>query len=174
MGATDERERERRLLVAAGPFGQLDGTPEVCERPFVGARVGGGEAEHRLDAGSLLVRFGQRRRPFQPLSAAGVARLQDVDVSELAIGAGGDIAQAVLLGERAGTQQRIRALLVATAGRVDQGGAQGEPALSLELAGSARLRLRGRARQRANARLEAAGADRRVARLKARSRGLKA
>src|SRR5688572_18312947 len=53
VGATDERERERRLLVAAGPFGQLDGKPEVRESPFVGARVGGGETEHRLDAGSL-------------------------------------------------------------------------------------------------------------------------
>jgi hypothetical protein len=49
MGATHERERERSLLAAAGALCQLDRTPQVAERPLVGARVGGRQAEHRLD-----------------------------------------------------------------------------------------------------------------------------
>jgi hypothetical protein len=145
VGATDEGERERCLLVAAGPFCQLDGTSQVDEGSLVGARVGGGQAEHRLDTGSLVVRFGQRRCSLQALGAAGVARSQDVDIAELAICGGGDIAQAVLFGERAGTKQGVRALLVATAGGVDQGGAEGEPAFGLQRSVSARLGLRRRA-----------------------------
>jgi hypothetical protein len=49
MGATDERERERSLLAAAGAFCQLDRTPQVSEGPLVGARVGGGQAARASD-----------------------------------------------------------------------------------------------------------------------------
>jgi hypothetical protein len=160
VGAADEGERERGLLAAAAAFCEFDGTPQVNEGPFVGARVRGRQAEHRFDPGPLLVRVGQRARPLEALSAAGVARLQDVDIRKLAVGRGGNIAHAVLLGERGGTKQCIRSLLVATAGRVDQRCAEGEPGLRFELVRFAGFGLRRRAGERANARLEAAGVDR--------------
>jgi hypothetical protein len=172
VGAADEGERERGLLAAAAAFCEFDGTPQVNEGPFVGARVRGRQAEHRFDPGPLLVRVGQRARPLEALSAAGVARLQDVDIRKLAVGRGGNIAHAVLLGERGGTKQCIRSLLVATAGRVDQRCAEGEPGLRFELVRFAGFGLRRRAGERANARLEAAGVDRRAASLEAGTGGL--
>jgi len=58
VGATDEGERERDLLTAAGTFSQLHRAPQVSERPLVSASVRGRYAEHRLDPGPLLVGVG--------------------------------------------------------------------------------------------------------------------
>src|SRR5215208_124254 len=160
MRATDERERERSLLAAARAFCQLDRTQQVSERPPVYPRIRGCQAEHRLDPSLLLIRVGKRARPLEALGAARVARLQDVDVRKLAVGGGGKIAQPVLLGERGGTKQRICALLVATAGRVDQRCPEREPGLSFELRRAARFRLSRCASERTNARIEAARIDR--------------
>jgi hypothetical protein len=88
------------------------------------------------------------------------------------VGGGGQIAQRALLGERGGANQRVRTLLVATAGRVDQRRAEGEPGLRLELVRAARLRPGCCARERANARIEAARVDRRAPRLQSRTNGL--
>src|SRR5215207_4121031 len=151
MRATGERERERSLLVAARAFCQLDRTQQVSERSLVYARIRGCQAEHRLDPG-----------PLEALGAARVARLQDVDVRKLAVGGGGKIAESVLFGERGGTKQRVCTLLVATAGRVDERGAEGEPGLRLELRRAARFCLGRCASERANARIEAARIDRRA------------
>jgi hypothetical protein len=172
MGATHERERERSLLAAAGALCQLDRTPQVAERPLVGARVGGRQAEHRLDPGSLLVGVGQRAGALQALGAAGVARLQDVDVRKLPVGRSGEVTEPVLLSEPGGTRQRVRVLLVTAAGRVDQRRAEGEPGLRLEPVRAACFRLGRRASERANARVEAARVDRRAPRLQARTGGV--
>src|SRR5215207_2495245 len=172
MRATGERERERSLLAAARAFCQLDRTQQVSERSLVYARIRGCQAEHRLDPGPLLIRVGQRARPVEALGAARVARLQDVDVRKLAVGSGGKIAESVLFGERGGTKQRICTLLVATAGRVDERGAEGEPGLRFELRRAARFCLGRCASERANARIEAARIDRRAPRLQARTGGV--
>jgi hypothetical protein len=78
----------------------------------------------------------------------------------------------VLLGEPGGTKQRVRALLVASAGRVNQRRAEGEPGLRLELVRAARLRLGRRAGERAHTRVEAARVDRGAPRQEARAGGL--
>jgi hypothetical protein len=85
---------------------------------------------------------------------------------------GGKIAQRVLFCERGAAKQCIGALLVATAGRMDQRRAEGEPGFRFELVRAASFRLGRRASERTNAGIEAAGVDGRAPRLQARTGAL--